>query len=407
MDLTLSPDLDARLCYSVVAIAGLVAAIFQVRRRLSGISAWLLFETWLLFLAYVGIPLLLFWFLDRSGAIADTSLFAALLVGFGYERILTGGLDKIQPGDFSRLWEPLVAWADRVAKRVGDRIQRRQSRLRDSLIEQVANDDMRFTALRQLAEEASADVAMLGAALVQIATNHQGRNQTVIKRRQARQLYDEIFITTIEPTEKLRSQGVLLPWDYWWEYRELRTYAVIVVVLFVVLSLSIPSVSWATGTQAQLCYHTWRIEKARTSDMDCFRSRYKLAELLSSPTATETRQRLIRTLRTPGVPVTRVDVVLGLLLERTWPADRSESNAITKDDRKLSEMLIGALRAENVDVRTRIHQSLVFLHHQVFKSSELPADLTNWKPTEGDTPARVEEFIRAWESEWNATRCDG
>ena len=47
----------------------------------------------------------------------DTSFFAAVLIGVGYERIIAGGNETIQaPGQASRFWTPFLAYADSVAR---------------------------------------------------------------------------------------------------------------------------------------------------------------------------------------------------------------------------------------------------------------------------------------------------
>jgi len=52
--------------------------------------------------AYTLIPLALFWLLDRTNAIHDTSLFAAILIGVGYQQILSGSFATLKaPGDVS------------------------------------------------------------------------------------------------------------------------------------------------------------------------------------------------------------------------------------------------------------------------------------------------------------------
>ncbi|HEY9155949.1 MAG TPA: hypothetical protein VIM69_12505, partial [Opitutaceae bacterium] len=94
--LEISPDLDARLCYGIVLLCALISARIQVYGRLSGLKeraiyAWSLPSTWGVFLTYVAIPLGLFWFLDRTGAVRDTSFFAALLVGLAYPSVISGG----------------------------------------------------------------------------------------------------------------------------------------------------------------------------------------------------------------------------------------------------------------------------------------------------------------------------
>ena len=94
MDLSVSPDWDTRLCYLVVLLCGLVSARIQLYKRfveakISG--AWLVPNTWLVFGIYVFIPIALFWLMDRTSALTDTSLFAALLIGLAYPAILAGG----------------------------------------------------------------------------------------------------------------------------------------------------------------------------------------------------------------------------------------------------------------------------------------------------------------------------
>jgi hypothetical protein len=99
VDLSVSPDVDAYYCYGVVLLLGLITASGQVSRRLANLPGrWIMVNTWLLFFAYALLPAVLFWLLDRTGAIHDTSLFAAVLVGAGYQQVLSGGLVGIRPG---------------------------------------------------------------------------------------------------------------------------------------------------------------------------------------------------------------------------------------------------------------------------------------------------------------------
>ena len=84
MDLSVSPDLDARWCYLIVLLCGLISARSQLYKRFVDFKvsgAWLVPSTWLVFAIYLAIPIALFWLMDRMNALNDTSLFAALLVG--------------------------------------------------------------------------------------------------------------------------------------------------------------------------------------------------------------------------------------------------------------------------------------------------------------------------------------
>ena len=146
MDLNVSPDIGALWCYLIVAILGAWVAVRQIQLRLGGIGGiWFHPKTWVLFAAYLSVPIVLFWLLDRTGATTDTSLFAAALVGVGYERIITGQTDTLRPpGDISRFWTPFLAYADSVARTVRERIARGQSRVDERVIAQIAASDQSF-----------------------------------------------------------------------------------------------------------------------------------------------------------------------------------------------------------------------------------------------------------------------
>ncbi|MBI2901787.1 MAG: hypothetical protein HYY17_16500 [Planctomycetes bacterium] len=67
---------------------------------------------------YVLVPLFLFWFLDYTAVIRDTSLFAALIVALGYRQIFSAGVQGIlMSGETAKLWVPIQKWADRLAER--------------------------------------------------------------------------------------------------------------------------------------------------------------------------------------------------------------------------------------------------------------------------------------------------
>src|SRR3954466_13056693 len=94
--LVFSPDWDSRVCYVVVFVCALLSARIQLSGRLDilkekTIYAWGMYSTWVVYSVYLVVPLVLFWFLDRTGAISDTSVFSALLVGLAYPAVLSGG----------------------------------------------------------------------------------------------------------------------------------------------------------------------------------------------------------------------------------------------------------------------------------------------------------------------------
>lgn len=393
MNLEISPDLEAYWCYAIVVGAGLLAAIQQVRARLPSRSAWRLLETYLLFLAYLCVPLLLFWFLDRTGAINDTSLFAALLVGFGYERILTGGLDKVQlPGEVSRLWQPFVAWADRVANSAGKHLLRQRDRFEEKLLTSIITDPAKFEELNKLARELAADPGALSTQLQKIETDHPAADQVIIRRKKVRLLYNQVLRVPDAPY-LLKGRGLVSNVDYWRYWLDLRSIVTIGIFVLVLLA-GIGSAVELLYQNERISYYVWRIEKQNASKLDQFRNREHLAVELDGRQRSGSQERLVRSLRKPGVGVDRVDVIVGLLLQKR------RTDTPEEFDCELATQFAEALRADSVDVRTRVHEALRFLFREhtrhATSPTTLPADLETWVPSQGDSPMQLEDHIRLW-----------
>ena len=120
VDLSVSPDIEAYFCYTIVLLLGAVTAVIQINRGLGDLAGvWLIPRTWLLFLMYLAVPIGLFWFLDRTGAITDTSMFAAVLIGVGYAGIMNGSNQAIpSTASLLQFWTPFQTYANEVQKSV-------------------------------------------------------------------------------------------------------------------------------------------------------------------------------------------------------------------------------------------------------------------------------------------------
>src|SRR5438045_1921663 len=114
MEQVASPDFPAYICYLIVFFLGSLVAFSKVNRLMaSSPGRWGSLGTWWVFVAYTAVPILLFWLLDYTNALHDTSLFAALLIALGYRQILAGEVKGIAaPGQVSKLWSPIEAWAN-------------------------------------------------------------------------------------------------------------------------------------------------------------------------------------------------------------------------------------------------------------------------------------------------------
>jgi hypothetical protein len=339
----------------------------------------------------------LFLLLDRTSALSDTSLFGAVLVGVGYERIIAGSSQNLRaPGEVSQLWTPFLAYADRVAQIVWRQSARAQARLAERVIASIVEEPQRYAALEALAMRFSPDVAALQAQLAAIDQTAGARGPDDVLEQKARLLYGIVFAAP-DGHYLLKSRGIVSPRLYWLYIKRFNSIiqsaltAIAVVVLVAVgYRFLVPDYREQLAT-----YYVWRVVKTNSTPVDQFRARRRLYDLAIDQPKIEksiTRQ-LAMQLRRPAVSMERVDLILQTLLE---------SRAHSDGNPELPKMLVQALRSSSVDARTRINDVLKFLSQSC---STRPDDkLQAWKPSEGDSTAMLEEWIKRWGDYW-ATPC--
>lgn len=392
MDLSVSPDVDAYYCYAIVILLGAITAGVQVSHRLGDREgAWAVPQTWLLFFLYLVVPIALFWFFDRTSAITDTSIFAALLVGVGYVGIMSGSNQTLRlTGDLSQIWTPFLAYADHVSQLILSRATRNQTRLIDRIIFSIIEENDRYQALESLAMRFSADPPALRAQLDQI-TNAQGRtphekleDKTRILLAQLAAVPDVYYYMT--------QRGILDKWFYWYYFKGLRALiapVIAIAVLAILAAIIIHNYKPNPGT-LRADYYIWRLVKTNSTNLDQYRARYNLSDLMRDPKVEQpATQQLVTILRQPGLPIERVDLVLQTLLE---------SHAKQGGNPMLPLLLVQSLRSGSVDVRTRINEALKYL--QLGCTTHFDEGPNPWKPSDGDSTTLLETHIKKWGDFW-------
>ena len=387
MDMNVSPDLEAFCCYGLVLLLGLAVAWSQVSRRLGKLPGqWIMVNTWLLFFAYTFVPVLLFWFLDRTNAVHDTSLFAAVLVGFGYQQILTGSLGSIRaPGDVSKFWQPFGIWADSISDRIRERIIVNNSQFDERLLSTIRTDDAKFAALKAVALVHVPDANVLGQSLRTIAANQNVLGDTGVRAKQASLLYETLQQSSPQQFEYLLYKNDVIPkrW-YFWYALEWRSKTTAILVAAILLASAVGGV-WSIGTpQNHARYYVWRLHKDNATDYDRFRARTKLLGYVS--TTPLTYSQLTHVLKVPNLPVKTADSILGLLVESRQSAAKNRVD--------LQALLVDALRTENSDIRTRIHKVLVYLAKD--RGAAVPPDLENWQSDPKYSATDVDKIAGQW-----------
>lgn len=357
-------------------------------------SVWFVTQTWLLFIAYVAVPVVLFWLLDRTGAITDTSLFAAVLIGVGYERIITGGNQTLRaPGDVSALWTPFLAYADKVAKVVLERGAQNQLRLAEKIIAEIMEVPNRYADLESFALGRSSNIAELRAALNAIENVPESGAADKLEKK-TRHLYG-LVLSVPDIHYLLKSKDIISRGFYWLQIKRMTQiirWAVFVIVLVGTLGTLVFTYypDYRDYREITATYHVWRLGKTNSTSVDQYRSRRSLVALMEYDTTLKgkTTDQLIYLVQRPGLPMDRVDLVLQTLLE-------SRTRSPNKD---LPHKLVQALRGGSLDARTHVNDVLVFLTSLC--STEIVAALKEWKPTERDSSTTLEEKIIGWNRYW-------
>ncbi len=413
MDLSVSPDLPAYWCYLLVLIIGMLAARAQVNRLLSGFpQRWGFLSTWGLFWGHVAIPVVLFWFLDYTTALRDTSLFAALVVAFGYRQIFAGGVQSIQlPAQTQRLWQPFEAWVDKVVQRIAVVSRRYSVRFDDKVRTFLAEDQARIQNLLALAffytKQRTALENQLNTLAAETAPSTISSTDftEMQNRKRVRLLLDDLRAASPDDYGYfLHKQKTIPGWKYRIWFGNARSQAIAWAVTVGLIGVLTAGLYLVHGSESlQVRYHQWRFLKSSASTRDHFRSRGYLASQLQAagsndPEAQTRVERLLAPmlmmLSFKDVPTQVADDVLRLVVDCHRPAA----------NRAAIPNLIESLRTENADVRLRIQRTLLDLRQADYAAYPLKMETANWVPAKDDSPGTIDHHVQAWQAWWMATQ---
>jgi outer membrane protein OmpA-like peptidoglycan-associated protein len=140
-------DTPAWLCYAVITAVSLFMAAGRADKLLIKVPwRWTYVECYLLFFGLFAIPLVLFWALDRVGAVHDCSMVSALIVTLGYVAIISGE-SKTSNSAVSAVFSPVLKWLDGIPEKLGERRQANQTEFETSVASAVGRDDALLTVL--------------------------------------------------------------------------------------------------------------------------------------------------------------------------------------------------------------------------------------------------------------------
>lgn len=376
-----SPDVPAYISYLIVILFGALVARARVSSLLQAYEdRWAFVATWLVFFAYVAIPIALFWFLDYTDAIHDTSIFAALVVAIGYQQVFAGGVQGItMAGQSTALWKPFEAWVRQVADRIETLNKRYLDRFDEQVRASIASSPDRITRLQQLVNERTRDPNALAPALEAARTD---RQKVDILWRALRASEPEQYGLIAKRAE------LVSPWLYFrWQQKgqgKLMTAG----VMLVIVSFALYGWSRLDEPGVWRAFHKWRLFKSNATDRDRFRTRAYYVDLLRpiDGNATAVLASLTPELSYPGLSTHRADDLLRLVI------DCHSSST----DRATLALLVEELRTPNPDVRARVQATMVHLASASFADRALEDSLKTWAPSKDDSPGAIDTRVAAW-----------
>ena len=429
MDLSFSPDTHAWVCYLIVLFFGVLTGWREVIAQLKdSFVIWRYPAAWaLMFILGIG-PVLLFWLLDRVGALHDTSVIAAAIVGIAYTQILKGDSQYKAPGETSPIWNFLSWWRERVAKAVQDRVGT-NLRAFDQMVcnclsapakpGQTATagnptplEEVTAIALKH-ASDPIAFKASIAAERSRLEAATPPLGPEVIEYKVAEFVYremiriDEVRYRKLLVEERFVQQGQV---DRYFGSRAMRLITglampvvIVGLVLFVVFD--------RTGVvkYAEREYLISRLSKTSGTVNDLDRVTARLIHVVAiEPLAAQGQPvaadfwllPLLDLLGDSTLPMPRIDATL-----RVFLATRDKK---VVDNHLLAERLMTMLRTSSVDARRRIHLSLVYFSPEKALDKDATTAafkaLSAWNPTEGDSITEIESKIDDWRDYWSKVK---
>lgn len=401
-----SPDVPAYVCYAVVIVLGIVVAVSTINRLLDGYpDHWAFASTWGLFVAHAALPAVLFWFLDYTGAIHDTSILAAILVVLGYRQIFTGNFQGVTlPGQAAGFWKPFDAWVAAVADRIGTKQKLDLDRFDEKVRSVIFANPQPLASLETLVLSISQDVRALQASLQAIPGTG---NQEADRRRRLDTLWRDLRAS--RPRDYgwlLYKRGIVQLWRYWmWlghGRAKLISGASIAVGILLLVGLS----TWMSGNPGGIAqkeaglrrYHHWRFLKPSVTERDHWRSQQFLATRLHAEKTGPTDRKeleallgpLLTELRFPAIGDRQARSILALVVNGHAPPV----------DSYVVPELIESLRTASEAVRLQIRNALVAIQKADYPKAELPEALSRWDPKKDESPGDLDERVRAWQAWW-------
>ena len=349
-------------------------------------------------------PVVLFFVLDRSGAINDTSPVAALVVAVTYGTILAGSGQPALPSQVTGLWAKLLGDVDKIQASAQARMQLRVFDYLRGATDEIAAHDAKSEKLLMLAHRLVDKPKDLDATLARIAEDFKDDPKLAMwkKAEALMRALNVVYVSKglTDEVHVLLRREKLITWQTYMRFpgeqvgSVWRSLSVFVpAVAFIGLAVLSTTNTW----NLERSWWEWRLSKTNVTAVDLTRTREALIERIQrSQAPKEELQALGRIVREVGMTPVRVEAAIGIMTDSVRP----RPNLMPE----LVDTLIVSLRTPNVDGRSRIHSGLIYL--AAFRVQDLSKDdplskafeaLKAWKPSDSDFVTDLAARIDDWQ----------
>ncbi len=388
-------DVSAWICYLVIAVIGSVVSFYHVNSKLYGAKIlWLRIELWVVYLLYILFPVTLFWLLDASGEVKDTSLLWAALIALVYRKILSGNTEQVKAPDIlSGYWVSLENLIEKLIENWGDSVHKFNQWQHRAIQRRLsAVDRAKLINLLEFSKrlEISVPEGIAQAASTQGDIDRQAMSALSEKVYMAAMKEYRNDIPNIFVEEKvLTTLEVFLHCKF--QLRQILTTLSFTAILAGSAFLLF-KVTSSESFNPELDYYVWRIGKSNTSEKDVHRNSRAIVNLMKSEALSGNKKeyllsRLLGKLYSVDISTDRAKKITHLL---------AELKEEVPNQGEFISNLADILRSERFEIRVIVQSNLLFFAHAFDKT--LPPELTNADVSKDLKTAETENIISLWNS---------
>ena len=358
-------DVSAWICYLVIAVIGAGVSFVHISSKSGGISFWLHPPLWLVFCIYVAVPLALFWVLDATGELKDTSLILAILIGLIFRSVLGGTDSQFKaPSAVSGIWISLEKIIDSITAKLAEKEHKYKAWKRRK-IQRIITELRDKKRIRELCKFAVRKGEVLPRNINQELSDLD--KEISLSRKELIDLADQVYFETVKEhkTESIVAQifneEMVLSWfeanvscKFYWPWvakNGLILTAIVTAGYFAYEPIK------STSLHPELDYYSWRVGKTATSKKDLHRSMRSIVSVLTNKNNDDPYKQYL------------VDELLDELYGVDISADRAkiisqllrESRANIPDRQLLRTKLSSILRSDRIEIRVIVQDVLTFL----------------------------------------------